>query len=183
MEITTSITWIVMVLIATLWHYVLLEANIYLGRKDPKFALALLELVSYVSNTIHANIPSVEHWMKVNETERRMYSLIHLSKELIQNQPGFFPEYLCCSYQDLCQGFALSQNFGNKIKNITRSYMSALNGNTRAVQHISTVNHWLRNAIYHVSVEYTAFTTGRERIKRNEGEVVARDGKGHHNSI
>jgi hypothetical protein len=100
--------------------------------------------------------------MNVNEKERRMYSLIHLAKELSQNQPDFFPEYLCCTYQDFCQGFALSQNFGNKMQNVTRSYTSALNGNTRAVQHISTVNHWLRDVVYHVSVEYTAFTTGLE---------------------
>jgi hypothetical protein len=61
------------------------------------------------------------------------------------------------------------------MQNFTRSYMAALNVNTRTVQHISTVNHWLRDVVYHVSVEYTAFTTGRERIKKIEGEVVARD--------
>jgi hypothetical protein len=82
---------------------------------------------------------------------------------------------MCCTYQDFYQGFALSQNFGNKMQNVTRSYTSALNGNTRAVQHTSTVNHWLRDVVYHASVEYTAFTTGRERIKKIEGEVVARD--------
>jgi hypothetical protein len=147
--------------------YVLLEAKYLWEEKAPKFALALLELVSYVSDTLHANIPSVERWMNVNETERRMYSLIHLAKELSQNQPDFFPEYMGCSYQDFCQGFALSQNFGNKMQNVTRSYTSALNGNTRAVQHISAVNHWLRYVVYHVSVEYTAFTKGRERIKKN----------------
>jgi hypothetical protein len=115
--------------------------------------------------------------MNVNETERKMYShsLKHLAKELIQNQPDFFPEYLCCSYQDFCQGLSLSQNFRNKMQNVTRSYTSALNGNTRAVQHISTVNHWLRDIVCHVSVKYTAFTAGQERIKKIEGEVVARD--------
>jgi hypothetical protein len=89
-----------------------------------------------------------------------------MAKELSQNQPDFFPEYLCCYYQDFCQGFALSQNYGNKMQNVTRSYTLALNGNTRTVQHISTVNHWLRDVVYHVSVEYTAFTTGREPIKK-----------------
>jgi hypothetical protein len=50
----------------------------------------------------------------------------------------------------------------------------ALNGNTRAVQHLLTVNHWLREIVYHVSMGYTVFVTGRERVKTIEGEVVAR---------
>jgi hypothetical protein len=60
------------------------------------------------------------------------------------------------------------------MQNVTHSYTAALNGNNRAIQHISKVNHWLRDVVYHVSVEYTAFITGREIIKIIEGEV-ARD--------
>jgi hypothetical protein len=47
--------------------YVLLEAKYLWEEKSPTFALALLELVSYVSDTVHANIPSVDRWMNVNE--------------------------------------------------------------------------------------------------------------------
>jgi hypothetical protein len=53
---------------AKLRDYVLLEAKYLWEEKAPKFALALLEPVSYVSDTIHASIPSVERWMSVNET-------------------------------------------------------------------------------------------------------------------
>jgi hypothetical protein len=60
------------------------------------------------------------------------------------------------------------------MQNVTRSYTAALNDNTCAVQHISTVNHWLHDVVYHVSVEYTAVTTGCEQNKKNEGDVVAR---------
>jgi hypothetical protein len=116
---------------AKIRDYVLLEAKYIWEEKAPQFALALLEIVSYVSDTIHTNIPSVERWTNVNEKERRMYSLVHLAKELIQNQPYFFLEYLCCIYQDLCQGFTISQNFRNRMQNVTRSYTAALNGNTR----------------------------------------------------
>jgi hypothetical protein len=37
------------------------------------------------------------------------------------------------------------------------------------------VNHWLQEVVYHTSYEYTAFVTGRERIKKIKGEVVATD--------
>jgi hypothetical protein len=46
---------------------VLLEAKSLWEENSPKFALALIELVSYVSDTIHANIPSVERWTNENE--------------------------------------------------------------------------------------------------------------------
>jgi hypothetical protein len=78
---------------------VLLEAKYLWEEKAPKVALALLELVSYVSDTIHANIPKSEKWSNINEKQRRMYSLVHLTKEISQNHTKFFPEYLCCSYQ------------------------------------------------------------------------------------
>jgi hypothetical protein len=59
---------------AKIRDYVLLEAKYLWEENAPKFSLALPELVSYVSDTIHAAIPSVERWTNVNEKERRMYS-------------------------------------------------------------------------------------------------------------
>jgi hypothetical protein len=47
-------------------NYVLLEETYLWEEKAPKFALELLELVSYVSDTIHANIPNIESWTKIN---------------------------------------------------------------------------------------------------------------------
>jgi hypothetical protein len=61
------------------------------------------------------------------------------------------------------------------MQNVVHSYTTAIHGNTRAIQHIYMVNHWLREVVYHTSSEYTAFVTGCERIKKIEGEVVAKD--------
>jgi hypothetical protein len=57
---------------AKIRDYVLLEAKYLWEEKAPKVALALLELVSYASVTIHANIPKIEKWSNINEKERRM---------------------------------------------------------------------------------------------------------------
>jgi hypothetical protein len=61
------------------------------------------------------------------------------------------------------------------MQNVVHSYTSAIHGNTRAIQHISVVNHWLREVVYHTSSRYTASVTGRESTKKIEGGVVAKD--------
>jgi hypothetical protein len=61
------------------------------------------------------------------------------------------------------------------MHNVVHCYTSTIHGNTHAIQHISAVNRWLREVLYHTSSEYTVFVTGRERIKKIEGEVVAKD--------
>jgi hypothetical protein len=62
------------------------------------------------------------------------------------------------------------------MQNLIHSYTTAIHGNTRAIQHISTVNHWLREVVYNTSAEYTTFlVTGIESIKKSEGEVVEKD--------
>jgi hypothetical protein len=80
---------------AKIRDYVLLEATYLWEEKALKVALALLELVSYVSDTIHANIPKIEQWTNINEKERRMYSFVELAKEISHNHTDFFLEYLC----------------------------------------------------------------------------------------
>jgi hypothetical protein len=75
---------------AKIRDYVLLEAKYLWEEKAPKVALALLELVSYVSENIHANIPKIDQWANINEKEIRMYSLVHLAKEISQNHTDFF---------------------------------------------------------------------------------------------
>jgi hypothetical protein len=75
----------------------------------------------------------------------------------------------------ILQGFAVSQNFGNRMQNVVHSYTTVTHGNTRAIQHISTVNHCIREVVYHTSAEYIIFVTGRERINKIEGEVAAKD--------
>jgi hypothetical protein len=59
---------------------VLLEAIYLWEEKAPKVDLALLELVSCASDTIHAIIPKIEQWENINKKERIMYSLVHLAK-------------------------------------------------------------------------------------------------------
>jgi hypothetical protein len=100
---------------------VLLEAKYLWEENAPKVPLALIELVLYVSDTIHANIPSIERWSNINEKERGIYSLVHLAKEISQNHTDFFPENLCCSYQEFYQSFAVSQNFGSIMQNVVHS--------------------------------------------------------------
>jgi hypothetical protein len=75
---------------AKIRDYVLLEATYIWEEKAPKVALALLELVSSVSDTIHANIPKIEQWENNNGKEQRTYSLVHCAKEISQNHTEFF---------------------------------------------------------------------------------------------
>jgi hypothetical protein len=61
------------------------------------------------------------------------------------------------------------------MQNTIHSYTMAIHGNTRAINHIPTVNHWSRELVCQTSDEYTTFVTGREMIKNFEGYVVAND--------
>jgi hypothetical protein len=51
---------------AKIRDYVLLEAKYLWEEKASKVALALLELVSYMSDTIHTNIPKIKQWTNIN---------------------------------------------------------------------------------------------------------------------
>jgi hypothetical protein len=78
-------------------NYIELQASFEVASKIRDCALALLELVLYMSGTIHANTPKIEQWTNINEKERRIYTLVYLAKEISQNHTDVFPEYLCCS--------------------------------------------------------------------------------------
>jgi hypothetical protein len=146
-----------------------------LEEKAPKVALALVELVLYVSDTIHATILKIEQWENINEKERIMYSLVHLAKINKSESYGFLPRLPMLVLPGFFQGFEVSHNFGTCMQNVFHSYTAVIHGNTHAIQHIFTVNHWLREVVYNTSSGYTAFVTGRESSKKIEGEVVSKD--------